>query len=152
MDAHAEEGTVPAGKVHQLSSGKWYVRCKWCLQEARFEAHLTEEQAYGMLHAWRLSVPGKQYSQRNWSCTSCAKWYANSDDGDNGEETAATTTTTATSGSVSQGVQQLKAEVVELKAEIERLEAEVAELKFGRRRRPTGTWRPRLHMMRASRS
>ena len=49
MEAHAEEGAVPPGKLCKLSSGKWYVHCKWCRQEARFEADLTEDEAIGML-------------------------------------------------------------------------------------------------------
>ena len=138
MEAHAEEMTVPAGKLRQLSSGKWHVRCKWCGQEARFEADLTEDEAYGMLEKWRLSIPKRQEKYRFWACPICKEWYeddkieATTDTAESASQLAPTTaTTTDTAESASQEVQQLKAEVVELKAEIERLKAEVVQLKFG---------------------
>ena len=49
MEAHAEEMAVPAGKLRQLSSGKRYVHCRWCDEEARLEAR-DEDEAKGMLH------------------------------------------------------------------------------------------------------
>ena len=71
MEAHVEEMAVPAGKLRQLSSGKWYVHCKWCDQEIRFEAR-NEDEAYGMLHGWQRSMPRREYHQRNWSYPDCA--------------------------------------------------------------------------------
>ena len=138
MEAHAEEMTVPAGKLRQLSSGEWYVRCKWCDQEARSKADLTEwKEAYGMLKEWRLSMPNRQEKYRFWACPICKEWYeddkkeATTDTAEAASQLAPTTaTTTDTAESASQEVQQLKAEVVELKAEIERLKADVVELKF----------------------
>ena len=122
MDAHAEERAVPAGKLRQLSSGKWYVHCRWCDEEARLEAP-NEEEAYGMLHEWRLSMPRRKYQQRNWSCPRCAEWWQGT-----------TPTATDTLGSAGQPaakraillpnlrneVQQLKAEVVEMKGEVDK--------------------------------
>ena len=133
MDAHTEEMTVPAGKLRQLSSGKWYVRCRWCDEEARLDAR-NENEAYGMLHEWRLSMPRRKYHQRNWSRPRCAELWQDT-----------TPTATDAAGSAGQpaakrailrpnlrwGVQQLKAEVVELKAEIRILKAEIVELKSG---------------------
>ena len=107
------------------------MECRWCDEEARLEAP-NEEEAYGMLHEWRLSMPRRKYHQRNWSCPCCAKWW---------QDTTPTATDTAGSAgepaakraillpNVRQEVQQLKAEIVELKAEVERLNAEVVELK-----------------------
>ena len=123
MDAHAEEMTVPAGKHRQLSSGNWYVHCRWCDEEARLEAR-NEDEAYGMLHEWRLSMPRRKYHQRNWSCPVCAKWWL----------MGTTPTATDTAGSAGQPaakravlrpnlrqeVQLLKAEVVELKNEVDK--------------------------------
>ena len=127
MDAHAE------GKIYKLASGKWYVHCRWCSREERFEADLTEDQAYGMLtnHKWRLSMPGKKYAQRNWSCPACAKWFTEGNEDEHEEETTATATTTDTAESASQEVQELKAESVALKAEIEMWKAEIVEVKSG---------------------
>ena len=34
----AETEALKAGKLHLLSTGKWYVHCKWCRQEARLQA------------------------------------------------------------------------------------------------------------------
>ena len=122
MDADSEEMPVQRGKLRQRSSGNWYVQCRWCDKEARLEAP-NEEEAYGMLHEWRLSMPRRQYHQRNWSCPCCAKWWQNT-----------TPTATDTAGSagepaakrakllpnVRQEVRQLKAEIVELKAEVDK--------------------------------
>ena len=122
MDADSEEMPVERGKLRQRSSGKWYVQCRWCDKEARLEAP-NEEEAYGMLHEWRLSMPRRKYHQRNWSCPCCAKWW---------QDTTPTATDTAGSAgepaakraillpNVRQEVWQLKAEIVELKAEVDK--------------------------------
>ena len=122
MDAVPKEMPVERGKLRQRSSGKWYVQCRWCDEEARLEAR-NEEEAYGMLHEWRLSMPRRKYHQRNWSCPCCAKWW---------QDTTPTATDTAGSAgepaakraillpSVRKEVQQLKAEIVELKAEVDK--------------------------------
>ena len=87
----------------------------------------NEEEAYGMLNErkWRLSMPGKKYEKRNWSCPSCAELWSKD------------TTPTATDAAGSAGqlaahaaatssdalcieVQQLKAEVDELGEEVEK--------------------------------
>ena len=60
MDAVPEEMPVERGKLRQRSSGKWYVQCRWCDEEARLEAP-NEEEAYGMLHEWRLSMPRRKH-------------------------------------------------------------------------------------------
>ena len=132
MEAHAEEMTVPAGKLRQLSSGKWYVRCKWCDQEARPEADLTEDEAYGMLEEWRLSMPKRQEKYRFWACPICKEWYK--------EDKKETTTDTAEAASsqlahaavtdAAAEADDLKSEVEQLKAEINGLKEEVVELKF----------------------
>ena len=137
MEAHAEEMTVPAGKLRQLSSGVWYVHCKWCEREARLEAG-DEEEAYGMLEEWRLSMPRRAEQYRFWSCPSCKEWFKKEDKKETTTDTAeaasqlapTTATTTDTAESASQEVQQLKAEVVQLNAELWRLKADVVELKF----------------------
>ena len=68
-----------------------------------------EEEAYGMLDDWRLSMPRRPSE----SCPTCAEGSQEVDD-------------------LKLEGQQLKAEVVELKAEVERLKAEVVELKYVR--------------------
>ena len=120
MAASSEEVTL--GKLRELPSGEWYVHCKWCEKEARLPAR-NEEEAYGMLHEWRLSMPRRKYHQRNWSCPRCAEWW---------QETTPTATDTAGSAgqpaakraillpNLRQEVQQLKAEVVQLKAEVDK--------------------------------
>ena len=122
MDADSEEMPVERGKLCQLPSGLWYVHCRWCDEEARLEAS-NEEEAYGMLHEWRLSMPRRKYHQRNWSCPRCAEWW---------QDTTPTATDTAGSAgqpaakraillpNLRQEVQHLKAEVVELKAEVDK--------------------------------
>ena len=45
----AETESLKAGKLHKLSTGKWFVHCKWCETETQLEAR-NEEEAYGMLH------------------------------------------------------------------------------------------------------
>ena len=115
--------TSPARHTdNQLSSDLWYVHCRWCDEETCLEAP-HEEEAYGMLHEWRLSMPRRKYHQRNWSRPRCAEWWQG-------------TTPTATDAAGSAGqpaakrailqpnlrweVQQLKAEVVEVKAEVDK--------------------------------
>ena len=123
--------------IRDRSSGKWYLRCKWCDQEFRPEADLTEDEAYGMLQEWRLSMLGRQEKYRWWACPICKEWYeddkkeATTDTAEAASQLAPTTATrTDTAESASEEVRQLKAEVVELNAEIERLKADVVELKF----------------------
>ena len=84
-----------------------------------------EEEAYGMLNVeWRLSMPGKKYEKRNWSCPRCAEYF---------KETTPTAMDTAGSAgqlaaraaatsfdALNLEVQQLKAEVEELKVEVEK--------------------------------
>ena len=65
---------LKAGKLHLLSTGEWYVHCKWCETETRLEAR-NEEEAIAMLEEWRLSMPGKKYPCRNWSCPKCVDEY-----------------------------------------------------------------------------
>ena len=128
MDADSEEMPVERGKLHYLpEEDVWYVHCRWCDEEARLEAS-NEEEAYGMLHEWRLSMPRRKYHQRNWSCPRCAEWWQDTTPTatDTAEAEAAsqlaptTATTTDTAESASQEVQQLKAEVVQLKAEVDK--------------------------------
>ena len=134
MEAHAEEMTemtVPAGKLRQLSSGKWYLRCKWCDQEFRPEADLTEDEAYGMLEEWRLSMPKRQEKYRFWACFICKEWYK--------EDKKETTTDTAEAASsqlahaavtdAAAEADDLKSQVQQLKEEINGLKEEVGELK-----------------------
>ena len=78
---------------------------------------------------WRLSMPGKKYEKRNWSCPSCAELWSKD------------TTPTATDAAGSAGqlaahaaalssdalyseVEQLKDEVEQLKAEVDRTYAD----------------------------
>ena len=126
MDAGLLAVSVEVGKIRQLQDGKWYVHCKHCAQETTLQAR-NEEEAYGMLNErkWRLSMPGKKYEKRNWSCPSCAELWPKD------------TTPTATDAAGSAGqlaahaaatssdalyieVEQLKAEVEQLKAEVEK--------------------------------
>ena len=72
MDAETE--AVQIGKLRQLPSGEWYVHCRWCEKEAHLHAR-NEDEAYGMLEEWRLSMPRRQYKDRNWSCPSCRVWW-----------------------------------------------------------------------------
>ena len=127
---------MQAGKLHYLpEEGVWYVHCKHCEVEKRLNAR-NEEEAFGMLHEWRLSMPNRKYQHRNWSCPRCAEYWQDTtptatDTAEAASQLAPTTATrTDTAESASEEVQQLKAEVVELKAEIERLKADVVELKF----------------------
>ena len=131
---------MEAGKLHYLhEEGVWYVHCKHCEVEKRLNAR-NEEEAYGMLDEWRLSMKGRQSKNRNWSCPSCRTWW---DEEPTTTETAETAATDA-AGSAGQladaadaaatpfdalklEVVELKAEVVELKAEVERLRGEVHE-------------------------
>ena len=77
MDAGLLAVSVEVGKIRQLQDGKWYVHCKHCAQETTLQAR-NEEEAYGMLNErkWRLSMPGKKYEKRNWSCPSCAELWS----------------------------------------------------------------------------
>ena len=98
------------------------MHCKHCDQEARLQAR-NEEDAYGMLNEWRLSMPGRRSQKRNWSCPTCAEYW---------QDTTPTATDTAGSAgelaakraillpNVRQEVWQLKAEIVELKAEVDK--------------------------------
>ena len=132
------------GKLHLLSTGEWYVHCKWCETETRLEAR-NEEEAIAMLEEWRLSMRGKKYNCRNWSCPKCVDEYWKERDQRRSDTAGSAVTDTA--GSAGQladaadaaatpfddpevEVAALKAENVELKAKIERLKAEVVELKY----------------------
>ena len=77
MDAGLLAVSVEVGKIRQLQDGKWYVHCKHCAQETTLQAR-NEEEAYGMLNErkWRLSMLGKKYEKRNWSCPSCAELWS----------------------------------------------------------------------------
>ena len=77
MDAGLLAVSVEVGNIRQLQDGKWYVHCKHCAQEKTEQAR-NEEEAYGMLNErkWRLSMPGKKYEKRNWSCPSCAELWS----------------------------------------------------------------------------
>ena len=112
------------------------MHCRWCEKEARFQAR-DEDEAYGMLDEWRLSMKGRQSKNRNWSCPSCRTWWEEEPTTTDTAETAATDAAgsagqladaAATSFDALQlEVVALKAEVVELKAEVERLKAEAHE-------------------------
>ena len=109
----------------------WYVRCKHCQTENRLDSSIvpTEEDASFRLKqsGWRLSMSGKQYIKRNWSCPSCAEWW---------DETP-TAMEIDTSGSAGQfaaaatalSFDDLNSEVEQLKAEVEGLKAEVEKWK-----------------------
>ena len=132
MDAETE--AVQIGKLYQRPGGWWYVHCRWCEKEARFQAR-DEDEAYGMLDEWRLSMKGRQSKNRNWSCPSCRTWWEEEPTTTDTAETAATDAA-GSAGQLADAaatsldalhleVVELKAEVVELKAEVERLKAEV---------------------------
>ena len=72
----AETEALKPGKLHKLSTGKWFVHCKWCETETQLEAR-DEHEAYAMLDKWRLSTPGAKYERRNWSCPKCVDEYWN---------------------------------------------------------------------------
>ena len=96
----------PRQQLHYLpEEGVWYVHCEHCEVEKRLNAR-NEEEAYGMLGGWQLSMPQlpRSHLRRNWSCPKCVDEYWNERD-------------------------QLKAEVVQLKAEVEWLKAAFVELK-----------------------
>ena len=111
--------TFPAGKLRQLSSGNWYVRCRWCNKEIRLEAR-NEDEAYGMLHEWRLSMPRRKYHQRNWWCPRCADWWPRRVVDTAGSAGQLAAKRAILLPNLRQGVQQLKAEVVELKGEVDK--------------------------------
>ena len=122
MDAESDEMRLPAGKLRELSSGLWYVHCKWCTAEARLEA-LNEDAAYGMLHGWRLSMPRRKYHQRNWSCPQCAKWWPEKKQKEkDAAESAGQPVAKRINlrGNLRWQVEELKAEVIELKAEVDK--------------------------------
>ena len=126
--------------LRRLSTGEWYVHCKWCGTETRLEAR-NEEEAYGMLGGWQLSMPQlpRSHLRCNWSCPKCVDEYWNERDQRRSDTAGSAATDTA--GSAGQladaaatsfdalqlEVVALKAEVVELKAEVERLKAEAHE-------------------------
>ncbi|MDA8584318.1 hypothetical protein N9L68_08775 [bacterium] len=112
-----------AGKLRQLPDGLWYVHCKWCDQEAHLQAR-NEEEAYGMLNVeWRLSMPGKKYEKRNWSCPRCAEHFKGTtptamDTAESAGQLAAAATALSFDDLNSE-VKQLKAKIEELKADVE---------------------------------
>ena len=129
MDAETE--AVPRGKLRQLQDGGWYVHCKHCPKEVRFQAR-DEDEASGMLDEWRLSMQGRPSKFRYWSCPSCRGYWTEQEPtttdaaGSAATDTAGSTDATATSLDVLMlEVQQLKEEVVELKAKVIELKAEV---------------------------
>ena len=78
MDAVPEEMPVERGKLCQLPSGLWYVHCRWCEKEARFQARNLEE-AYGMLDEWRQYWDEWQADCSDelrlyWSCPACREY------------------------------------------------------------------------------
>ena len=91
----------------------------------------NEEEAFGMLNEWRLSMRGRAKEARNWSCPKCAEYWQ--------DPTPTTTDTAGSAGQIADAadaaatpfdalkleVVELKAEVVELKAEVERLRCEI---------------------------
>ena len=114
---------LKAGKLHLLSTGEWYVHCKWCETETRLETR-NEEDAIAMLEEWRLSMPGKKYPCRNWSCPKCVDEYWKERDQRRSDRAGSAATDTPFDA-LKLEVVELKAEVVELKAEVERLRGEV---------------------------
>ena len=134
-----ETKDLKTGKLHLLSTGKWYVHCRWCATETQLEAR-NEDEAYAMLKEWRLSMPREQYNRRNWSCPKCVDGYwKERDQRRSGTAGSASTDTAGSAGQLADAtdaaatpfdalkleVVELKAEVVELKAEVERLRWEV---------------------------
>ena len=138
----AETESLKAGKLHKLSTGKWFVHCKWCETETQLEAR-NEEEAYAMLlEEWRLSNPRAKYADRNWSCPKCVDSYWKDRDPKRSDTARSASTETAAPpdqpadasdaaatpfDALKLEVVELKAEVVELKAEVERLRGEVHE-------------------------
>jgi len=116
---------LKAGKLHLLSTGEWYVHCKWCETETRLEAR-NEEDAIAMLEEWRLSMPGKKYPCRNWSCPKCVDEYWKERDQRRSDRAGSAATDTPFDA-LKLEVVELKAKVVELTAEVERLRGEVRE-------------------------
>ena len=114
---------LKAGKLHLLHTGEWYVHCKWCETETRLEAR-NEEDAIAMLEEWRLSMPGKKYPCRNWSCPKCVDEYWKERDQRRSDRAGSAATDTPFDA-LKLEVVELKAKVVELEAEVERLRGEV---------------------------
>ena len=77
-----------------------------------------------MLEEWRLSMPGKKYPCRNWSCPKCVDEYWKERDQRRSDRAGSAATDTPFDA-LKLEVVELKAEVVELKAEVERLRGEV---------------------------
>ena len=73
-----------------------------------------------MLEEWRLSMPGKKYNCRNWSCPKCVDEYWKERDQRRSDRAGSAATDTPFDA-LKLEVVELKAEVVELKAEVERL-------------------------------
>ena len=125
MDAETE--AVQIGKLHQLPGGWWYVHCRWCEKEARFQAR-NEDEAYGMLEEWRLYW---DEWQADWSCPACCEYWDGPEPTTTDTAGTAATNTAETSfdalraatsfDALESEVVALKAEVVELKAEVEML-------------------------------
>ena len=109
--------------LRRLSTSEWYVHCKWCETETRLEAR-NEEEAIAKLEEWRLSMPGKKYPCRNWSCPKCVDEYWKERDQRRSDRAGSAATDTPFDA-LKLEVVELKAEVVELKAEVERLRGEV---------------------------
>ena len=123
MDA---ESNVKRGELGQLPSGEWYAHCKWCDEEARLQVG-NEEEAYGMLDGWRLSIPGKPSKLRFWSCPTYAEyWQDPKPKTTDTIETAGTLDTVETAGQLVHAAALVFAtDVVRLNAEIERPKAEI---------------------------
>jgi len=126
----AETEALKAGKLHLLSTGEWFVHCRWCETETRLEAQ-NEEEAFAMLEEWRLYW---DVWQADWSCPACC--FAWDFPEPTTTETAETAATDA-AGSAGQLVDAaatsfdaLQLEVVALKAEIVELKDEVGMLRW----------------------
>ena len=137
---------LKAGKLHLLSTGEWYVHCKWCETETRLEAR-NEEEAIAMLEEWRLSMPGKKYNCRNWSCPKCVDEYWKERDQRRSDRAGSAATDTPFDA-LKLEVVELKAKVVELEAEVERLRGEVREHYAHARERDQGILDRALQMVR----
>ena len=111
--------------LRRLSTGEWYVHCKWCGTETRLEAR-NEEEAYGMLGGWQLSMPQllRSHLRCNWSCPKCVDEYWKERDQRRSDRAGSAATDTPFDA-LKLEVVELKAKVVELEAEVERLRGEV---------------------------
>ena len=118
----------PRQQLHYLAEeGVWYVHCKHCEVENRLNAR-NEEEAYGMLGGWQLSMPQlpRSHSRRNWSCPKCVDEYWKERDQRRSDRAGSAATDTPFDA-LKLEVVELKAKVVELEAEVERLRGEVRE-------------------------